>query len=153
MRLKAQAKQQSSSRSNSKVKSEGQTPSSIFKEINTFKFNSHIFKMYFYTTMYFYTFDMFFYSFEEHPLLTFIKNRSRGVCQMNIWSQFWQIDLRLLNKSVRKKSTHALKKVHTPQNGHSQQFTRTKIYANFCVVCSFCGLCVWLDCIRKSKFL
>jgi len=68
-----------------KVKSEGQTPSSIFQEINTFKFNFHTFKMNFYTTMYFNTFDMFFYSFKEHLLLTFIKNRSRGVRQMNIW--------------------------------------------------------------------
>ena len=55
-----------------KVKSEGQTPSSIFQEINTFKFNFHSLKMNFYTTMYFYTLDMFFYSFKEHLLLTFI---------------------------------------------------------------------------------
>ena len=84
---------------------------------------------------------------------------------MKIWLHFWQIDLRLLNQSGRKKSTHALKKVHTPQNGHAQQITRTKNYAYkifepenfyepkflyrnnfdgvyFCVVCSFCVVCV-----------
>ena len=62
-----------------KVKFEGQ-----IRRSNT-KFNFHTFKMNFYTTMYFYTFDMFFYSFKEHLFLTFIKNRSRGVRQMNIW--------------------------------------------------------------------
>ena len=79
--------------------------------------------MYFYTTMYFYTFDMFFYSFKEHLLLTFIKNRSRGVRQMNIWLHFWQIDLRLLNKFVRKKSTQRAQK-----STHAPKWTRTTIY-------------------------